>query len=58
MGADIADTQPGGVEPNNLVIHPVDPGLPLLDQFRLETSVPVTGHRDGHLPVLTFEHLA
>lgn len=58
MGADVADTQPGGIEADDLVIHPVDPSLALLDQLRFEAAVPISRHRDGHRPFMTFEYLA
>jgi len=44
MSLDVAHRQPGGIEPDDLVIHPVDPGLAFLHQFRLEAAVAVTGH--------------
>jgi len=31
--------QTGGVKPDNLVIHPINAGLTLLHQFRLEAAV-------------------
>ena len=45
MGLDVPHRQPGGVEPDDLVVHPVDPGLALLHQFGLETAVAVKRHR-------------
>lgn len=56
MGADIADTQPGGVEPDDLVVHAVDPGLALLNQLLLEVAVPVARNRNLHFPVLTLQN--
>jgi hypothetical protein len=58
VGLDVADRQPGGVEPNDLVVHPVDPGLAFLHQLGLEAAVAVAGHRNGHLAVLPLQHLA
>ncbi|SIT18987.1 hypothetical protein SAMN05421759_1382 [Roseivivax lentus] len=57
MGLDVADRQPDRVEPDDLVIHPVDPGLALLHQLRLEAAVPVTGDRHRQFPVLSLENL-
>lgn len=50
MGLDVAHRQPGGVEPDDLVIHAIDAGLALHHQFRLEAAVVVTGP-DGNLIV-------
>jgi len=52
MGLDVPHRQPGGVEPDDLVVDPIDPGLALLHQFRLEAAVPVTGDRHRQFPVL------
>ena len=42
---------------DDLVVHPVDPGLALLHQFGLEAAVAVAGHRHRHLSVLSLQHL-
>ncbi|AKO97718.1 hypothetical protein MALG_02554 [Marinovum algicola DG 898] len=57
MSLDIPHRQPGGIEPDDLVIYPVDPGLALLHQFGLEAAVAVAGHRHRHLSVLPLQHL-
>jgi len=69
MRLDIPHRQPGGVEPVRqrsrtdgdrwltLVIHPVDPGLALLHQLRLEAAVTVPGDRHRQFPVLPLQHL-
>jgi len=58
VGLDVPHRQTGGVEADDLVIHPVDPGLTLLYQFRLEAAVPVTGDRHRQFPVLAFKNLS
>lgn len=57
MGPEVADGQPGGAEANDLVIHPVDPGLALLHKFRLKTAIPVALHRNRHFAVLALQAL-
>jgi len=57
VGLDVAYRQPSGVEPNDLVVHPVDPGLALLHQLRLEAAVPVPRDRHWQFPVLPLQHL-
>ena len=52
MRLDVPNRQPGGVEPDDLVIHPVDPGLALLHQFRLEAAVAIPRDRHRQCPVL------
>lgn len=54
-GADVGHRQAGGVEPDDLVVHPVDPGLAFLGQFWLEAGVPITRHgdRQGVIPAST-----
>lgn len=42
------DRQTGGVEPNDLVVHAVDPSLAFLHQFRLETAISVARNRNRH----------
>lgn len=45
MGLDVAYCQPGGIEPDDFVIHAVDAGLAFLDQLhqlRLEAAGQVT----------------
>ena len=37
MCADVTNAETSSVEPDDLVIHPVDPRLAFLDQLRLET---------------------
>ena len=56
-GADITDRETGSVKTDDLVIHAVDPGLALLDQFRLETAVPVAGHQNRHFAVVALQPL-
>lgn len=56
MGLYVAHRQPGGIEPDDLVIHPVDPGLALLHQLGLETAVPVAGDGNRHLAVVALQH--
>ena len=58
MGADVAHRQTGGIEANDLVIHPVDPGLALLHQLRLKTGVSITWRRDQRLAILALQALA
>ena len=57
MSLDVAHRQPGGIEPDDLVIHPVDPGLAFLHQFRLEAAVAVTGHSHRQFAVLALQNL-
>lgn len=57
MRLDIPDRQTGSVEPDDLVIHPVDPGLALLHQFGLEAAVTVAGHGHRQFAVLALQHL-
>jgi hypothetical protein len=39
MSADVTGGKASGVEPNDLVIHAINPGLTLLDQLRLKTAI-------------------
>ena len=43
MSTDVAYSQTGGVEADDLVMHAVDPGLALLHQFRSEAVVIPSG---------------
>lgn len=52
MRLDVPHCQIGGVQPDDLVIYTVDPGLALLHHFRLEAAVAVTGDRYRQFPVL------
>lgn len=45
------------LEADDLVIHPVEPGLTLLHQLRLEAAVPVPGNRDRQSTILPFSTL-
>lgn len=51
MCLDVAHRKPGSIEPDDLVIHSVDPGLALPDQLGLEAAVPVARHRQRHLAI-------
>src|SRR6056297_1929241 len=53
----IRSGQTGGIEPDNLVVDPVDPGLAFFDQLRLKTAIAVARHGDWHLAVLTLQPL-
>src|SRR6056297_2227410 len=56
MGLYVAHRQPGSIEPNDFVIHPVDSSLALLHQLGLETAIPVAGDSNRHLAVLALQH--
>jgi len=58
VGADITGRQPCGVEADNLVVHPVDPGLALLNQLRLKTAVTVARHFNGQSTIVALQRLA
>ena len=58
MAADVAHAHPARVHRDDLVIEPVDPGLPLADQLRLEAAVPIGGNRDLEGPVIALHGLA
>ena len=57
MRLDVAHRQPGGIEPDDLVIHAINAGLALLHQLRLEAAVAVTGHSHRQFAVLALQHL-
>lgn len=48
---------PGRVEPDYLVVHPVDPGLAFLHQPGLEAAVAIAGHSQRQFAVLPLQHL-
>src|SRR6056297_3293018 len=56
MRTDVADRQSRRVEPDDLLVHPVDPGLALLDPLRPETAVTVARNRDRQRSVLALQH--
>ncbi len=55
VGADIAIHQTGCVEADNLIIHPINPGLALLHQFGREAAAPAARHGDRQLAVLALQ---
>ena len=57
MCLDVPYRQTGGVEADDLIIYPVDPGLALLYQLRLGAAVSVTGDSHRQFPVLSFQNL-
>ena len=58
MSADVAGRQASRIEPDDLVIHPIDPGLAFLDQLRLETAITVIRDVNWHGSVIALQHLA
>lgn len=53
MGLDIAHRQTGGIEPDDLVIDPVEPGLTLPHPLRFEAAVRVARRRQRLLAIRT-----
>jgi hypothetical protein len=51
MGLDVAHRQTGGIKADDLVIHPIDPGLAFLHQLRREAAVPVARNGQRHFAI-------
>ena len=58
MRLNIAHRQPGGIEPDDLVIHAIDAGLAFLHQLRLKAAVAVAGHSHRQFAVLALQDLS
>jgi hypothetical protein len=58
MSLDFAGGHPTRIERDDLVVEAVEPGLPLLDELRVELPVAVARDLNRDLALFAFERLA
>ena len=57
MALDLANRHAAGVEAQNLIVEPVEPGLAFRDQLRLKAPRPVARNRNSNLALLRQKRL-
>jgi hypothetical protein len=57
MGLDVSDAHAAGIEPEDLVVQPGQPGLALGHQLGLEAALAVAGRVDLHRPEIGLDRL-